>query len=180
MQRAAFTSAAVLCCLALSTAAFAQTSKATASTPAKKDAAPAVAPAPAPVSPELMKARMKPPVKGTAAIEIIATPPKPVKGELVSVVRVKNVDTGPIIGLKIDQYFYQGQKEASACTARVRNPIAAGEIVDVTVSCFAPKGAITGSNMMFTHSGGAGKVQPKQVKKFTDDAAAKPVAPAKK
>jgi hypothetical protein len=177
MQRATFTSAAILCCLALSTAAFAQASKSTASTPAKKDAAPAVAPAPPPPSPELMKARMRPAVKGTAFIEIIPGATKPVKGELVSNVKVKNVSSNPIIGLKVDQYFYAGQKEVSACTSRVRSPIAAGEIIEVPISCPAPKVAVTGSNMMFTHANGA--VKPAQVKKFTDDAAAKP-APAKK
>ena len=164
MRRLALTSSAVLCCLALATAAFAQAG----STPAKKDAAPAAAPAStAPVSPELMKARMKPPIKGTAAIEFIAGPVKVVKGEVESVIKVKNVDSGPIIGLKIDEYFYAGQKEISACTARVKHPIAAGEIVDVPISCPNPKEKATGSNLMFTHSGG-GKVKPTPVKKFTE------------
>ena len=173
---------ALLCCLALpatTTTAFAQASKSAAATP-KKDAAPAVAPAPAPVSEEVMKARMKPPVKGTAAIEFIAGPVKIVNGEVASVIKVKNVDTAPIIGLKIDEYFYAGQKEISACTARVRSPIAAGEIVDVPISCPNPKEKATGSNLMFTHSGGGGKVKPTPVKKFADATAAKPAAPAKK
>jgi hypothetical protein len=175
MKRLALTSSAILCCVAIATAAFAQSSKSAASTPSKKDATPAVAPAtaPAPVSPELMKARMKPAIKGTAAIEFIAGPVKVVKGEVESVIKVKNIDSAPIIGLKIDEYFYAGQKEISACTARVRHPIAAGEIVDVPISCPNPKEKATGSNLMFTHSGGGGKVQPKPVKKFTDETAAK-------
>lgn len=168
MRRLAFTAAALLCCLSLSTAALAQAKQA--ATTGKKDAAPAVAPA-APPSPELMKARMKPPLKGTAAIEIIPGPPKVANGEVASVIKVKNVDNAPIIGLKIDQYFYAAQKEVSACTARVRNPIAAGEIVDVPISCPNPKERVTGSNLMFTHANG--KVQPKQVKKFSEDAAKK-------
>jgi hypothetical protein len=181
MRRLALTAAAVCCCLAFAPAAFAQASKSTAAAPkttaAKKDAAPAVAPTPAPVSEELMKARMKPPVKGTAVIEIIPGSPKPVKGELVSTVKVKNVDSAPIIGLKIDQYFYAGQQEVSACTYRVRSPIAAGEIIDAPLSCPAPAARITGSNMMFTHANG--KVQPKQVKSFAD-ASAKSAATKKK
>jgi len=161
MKRLAFTFAAILCCLSLSTAAFAQAAK----TSAKADAKPAVAPAPPP-SPELVKARMKPPLKGTAAIEIIPGPPKIVNGEVASVIKVKNVDSSPIVGLKVDEYFYAAQKEVSACTARVRNPIAAGEIVDVAISCPNPKEKVTGSNLMFTHNNG--KVSPKQVKKFTE------------
>jgi hypothetical protein len=184
MKRPAFTSAAILCCLALAPAAFAQASKSAAAAPkttaAKKDAAPAVATSPAPVSEELMKARMKPPVKGTAVLEFIAGPVKVVSGEAQSVIKVKNIDNAPVIGLKIDEYFYAGQKEVSACTARVRSPIAAGEIVDVPISCPNPKEKVTGSNLMFTHSGGAGKVQPKPVKKFTEPTDTKAAATKKK
>jgi len=182
MKRAAFTVAAVVCCLGLSTAAFAQSSKSAASTPKTTTpakgaaAAPTTPPPPAPVSEEVMKARMRPPVKGTAFIEIIPSPPKPVKGELVSVVKVKNVSTNPIVGLKVDQYFYASQKEVSACTYRVRFPLAPNEITEVPLSCPSAPG-INGSNMMFTHANGA--VKPTPVKKFTDDA--KPgAAPTKK
>lgn len=169
MKRLSLTLAALFCGLALTSSAFAQAAPAKKSAPAK-DAKPAVAAAPAPVSEELMKARMRPPVKGTAAIEFIAGPVKLVGGEVQSVIKVKNTDVAPIIGLKIDEYFYAGQKEISACTARVRNPIAAGEIVDVPMSCPNPKERATGSNLMFTHSGGGGKVHPTPVKKFTEAA----------
>ena len=171
MRRLALTFTTVLCCVAFATAAFAQTSKATAKAPVKKDAAPAVAPEPPPPSPALMKARTRPPLKGTAAIEIIPGPPKVANGEVASVIKVKNVDNAPIVGLKVDEYFYAGQKEVSACTARWRYPIAASEIVDIFISCPNPKERVTGSNLMFTHANG--KVQPKQVKKFSDDTAAK-------
>jgi hypothetical protein len=170
MRRLAFTSVALFCCLAVSTAAFAQAKKTATSAPAKKDAAPAVA-APAPPSPELMKARMKPPVRGTASIEFIAGRPKVANGELQGVIRVKNVDNAPIVGLKIDEYFYANGKEVSACTSRVRAPIAAGEIVDVPISCPNPKEQANGNNLMFTHANG--KVQPKSVKSFDAPAAAK-------
>ena len=180
MKRLAFTSAAVICCLAVTTAAFAQASKSAAPTSAKKDVAPAVATTPAPVPEELMKARMRPPVKGTAYVEIIPGATKPVKGELMSVVKVKNVSPSPIAGLKVDQYFYASQKEVSACTYRVRSPIAPNEIVDVPLSCPSKVG-INGSQMMFTHANGA--VKPQSVKKFGEADDAKKAAaatPAKK
>jgi hypothetical protein len=180
MKRLAFTSASLICCLAVTTAAFAQAAKSPAPSAAKKDAAPAVAPTPVPVSEELMKARMRPAVKGTAYIEIIPGPTKPVKGELVSVIKVRNVSPSPIIGLKVDQYFYASQKEVSACTSRVRHPIAANEIAEVTMSC-PSKAGINSSNMMFTHANGA--VKPQSVKKFgeADNAKKAPAAaPAKK
>jgi hypothetical protein len=170
MKRLAFTSAALLCCLSLSTAAFAQTSKSAAKAPVKTDATPAVSTAPAPVSPELMKARMRPPVKGTATVDYIVGPTKLVKDEWITPIKVKNTSSGPIVGFRIDQYFYRVKEEVSAGTGRLRNPIAPGEIADVTIS--APmKPGVTGNTMRFAHQNGS--VQPTAVKKFTDDAAAK-------
>jgi hypothetical protein len=167
MRRFSIASVALLCCVALPTAAFAQTAKSAAKTPAKADVKPAVAPA-APPSPELMKARMRPPVKGTAIVEFMQGPAKVANGDVATIIKVRNADSAPIIGLKIDQYFYAGQKEISACTGRVRNPIAAGEIIDVTLSCPNPKERATGSNLMFTHANG--KVSPRPVKTFAEAA----------
>jgi hypothetical protein len=166
MKRLAFTSAALLCTLSLSTAVFAQAKKATApSTTPKKDATPAVATTPAPPSPELMKARMRPPVKGTATVQFIQGPSKPIKDEIVTVLKIKNTSGAPIVGFRIDQYFYKGKEEVSAGTGRLRTPLAADEIAEVTVS--APmKTGITGSQMRFSHANGA--VKPESVKKFTE------------
>jgi hypothetical protein len=161
------TSAALLCCLALSTAAFAQSAKSAAST-AKKDVAPAVAAAPP--SPEVLKARMRPPVKGTAFVEFITVSSKAVKDEIVTQLKIKNTSNAPIVGMKVDQYFYAGKQEVSAGTGRLRNPMAPGEIADITVAS-PMKPGITGNQMMFSHANG--QVKPTSVKKFTDEAAAK-------
>jgi len=172
MRRLAFSSAAFFC-LALASPPFAQAAQAT-KTAAKPDAKPATATTPAPVSEEVMKARMKPPVKGTALVEFIASPVKIVKDEIQGTIKVKNVDTAPIVGLKIDEYFYSGGKEVSACTGRVRNPIAPGEITEVAMSCPNPKATGITNNMMFSHANGT--IKPKQVKSFD----AKPAAAAPK
>jgi hypothetical protein len=170
VKRLAFLSVVLLCCLSFIPAAFAQTPKAAPS----KDATSAAAPAP--VSDELMRARMKPPLKGTAAIEFIANKPKIAKGEVQGLIKVKNVDTAPIVGLKIDEYFYSKGKEVSACTARQRSPIAPGEIVEIAITCPNPKEAVDNNNLVFTHVNG--KVQPKLVKSFGD--ASSKAAPKKK
>ena len=93
MKLAALTSVVLIGSLALAPAAFAQAAKSTAAKPAtKKDAVPAAAPAPPPPpSPELMKARMRPPVKGTAYIEVIKGQAKVVGGELRNTHKVKNI-----------------------------------------------------------------------------------------
>ena len=164
MKFAALTSAALLCSLAFAPALSAQASKAVApKAAAKKDA---VLAAPAPPSPELVKARMRPPVKGTAYIEIIKGQAKAVSGELRNTHKVKNVSAAPIVGLRVDEYFYAGQKEASVGSGRIRTALAPGEIGEITTAAELKVG-ITGSQLMFSHANG--QVKPTAVKKFTED-----------
>jgi hypothetical protein len=183
MKRLAFASTSLLCCLAIAPAAFAQAAKSTAAAPkttaAKKDATPAVAPAPAPPSPELLKARMRPPVKGTAYIEIIKGTSKRVGDEIVTVTRVKNVSDAPIAGLRIDEWWYAGGQQVSAGDARLRQPLAPGEIVEMTTKSPVKRDMSGGSQLQFTHANGG--IKPKAVKKFGEaDDAKKPAAPPAK
>jgi hypothetical protein len=171
MNRPAVTFAAILCSLALAPGAFAQAAKATATkptttskAPSVKDAVPATAAA-AP-SPELMRARMRPPVKGTAYIEIIKGQSKTIGQEIVTVTKVKNVSNAPIVGLRIDEYWYAGKTEASLGTYRSRQAIAPGEIVDAVTSSPVKPG-LTGSQLQFSHANG--NIKPTPVKKFTED-----------
>jgi hypothetical protein len=175
MKFSALTSAALVCSLALAPAAFAQASK---TAPAKgaatkgaatkgtasKDAITATAPATP--SPELVRARMRPPVKGTAYIEYIKSAPKRVGNEIQNVTRVKNISTSPIVGLRIDEYFYAGQKEASVGSGRLRTALAPGEIAQIPTAAEFKQG-ITGSQLMFSHANG--QVKPTAVKKFAED-----------
>jgi len=167
MKRVVLTSAALLCALALASAAFAQAKAAPKKTTAKKDAVPAAAPTPPPPpSPELIRARMRPPVKGTAYIEFIQSSPKAFGKEIRNTTKVKNVSEAPIVGLRIDEYFYAGQKEASMGSGRMRNALAPGEIGEISTAA-ENKPGINGSQLMFSHANG--QVKPKAVKKFTED-----------
>jgi hypothetical protein len=170
MKRLALPLSVILCCLALATAAVAQSSKSAAAKPAKKDAAPAVATAPAPVSPELMKARTRPPVKGTAFIEVIPGTSKRVGNEIVTVTKVKNVSNAPIVGLRVDEWWYAKGQQVSGGDYRMRYPLAPGEIAEMTTKSPVKPDMSGGSNLQFTHANGG--VKTTRVKKFTDDAAA--------
>jgi hypothetical protein len=176
MKFAVLTSAALLCSLGLVPAAFAQAAKtapaktapaktAPAKATASKDAA-VTATASAAPSPELVRARMRPPVKGTAYLEYIKSSPKRVGNEIQNVTRVKNVSNAPIVGLRIDEYFYAGQKEASVGSGRLRTALAPGEIAQIPTAAEF-KAGITGSQLMFTHANG--QVKPTAVKKFAED-----------
>lgn len=161
MKRITCSSAVMVGLLAVAPAAFAQAKAAP-----KKDVVPAAAAAPAPPSPEVIKARMRPALKGTAYVEIIKGTPKAVSGELRNTTKVKNVSTAPIVGLRIDEYFYIGQKEASVGSGRLRHALAPGEIAEITTAAQL-KAGITGSQLMFSHANG--QVKPTAVKKFTED-----------
>jgi len=154
MKRVAFISVVIIG-LAAAPAAFAQAAKATPATP---QAAPA---------PTVAKARMATPVKGTAYIEVIADQSKQVSGEIVQKMRVKNVSNAPIAGLRVDQYWYsKAGAQVTGDTARVRAPIAPGEIVDVELRS-PMKPDVLNNRTMFTHANG--KVDAKAVKKFVDE-----------
>ncbi len=163
MKRVALTSAALLCCLALAPAAFAQASKAGATTtPAQVAHPPPQSAIPPPV-----RARMATPVKGTAFIEVIQGQSKTVGKDVVTVTRVKNVSNAPIAGLRIDEYWYDKRlAQVSGTTERVRAPIAAGEIVEITTKS-PTKPDLYKSQQLFSHANG--KINAKAVKKFTDD-----------
>ena len=166
MKLAVLTTAALVCSLGLPPAAFAQASKpAPAKAVASKEAA-VTATAPAAPSPELVRARMRPPVKGTAYLEYIKSSPKRMGNEIQNVTRVKNISASPIVGLRIDEYFYAGQKEASVGSGRLRTALAPGEIAQIPTAA-EYKNGITGSQLMFTHANGS--VKPTAVKKFTED-----------
>jgi hypothetical protein len=165
MKLAALTSAALVCSLALAPAAFAQASKATSkSATSKKDAVPAVAPTP--MSPELIRARMRPPVKGTAYIELIKGQAKVVGKELRNTHLVKNVSNAPIVGLRVDEYFYVGQKEAAVGSGRLRTALAPGEVAELTTAAELKMG-ITNTQLVFSQANGP--VKPTAVKKFTEE-----------
>ncbi len=167
MKRVVLMSAALLCALALAPAAFAQAKAAPKKNTAKKDAVPAATPTPPPPpSPELIRARMRPPVKGIAYIEVIQGKARVVGKELQNVHKVKNVSEAPIVGLRVDEYFYIGQKEAAVGSGRLRTALAPGEIAEITTAAELKMG-ITNSQLMFSHANG--QVKPKGVKTFTED-----------
>ena len=164
MKFAVLTSAALVCSLAFAPAASAQASKAVGTKgAATKDAVPA---APAPPSPELIKARMRPPVKGTAYVELIKGTAKRVGNEIQNTHKVKNTSSAPIVGLRIDEYFYAGQKEASTGSGRLRTALAPGEIAEISTAALWQPG-ITGSQLQFSQANGP--VKPTAVKKFTEE-----------
>jgi len=166
MKRTAFLSVVLLCCLSYIPAAFAQTAKAV---PVKKDATPAVSSAPAPVPEELMKARMRPPVHGTAYIEVIKGESKRVGNDIVTTTKVKNTSEAPIVGLRLDEWWYSKGQQVSGDTAKVRYPLAPGEVAEMTTRSPIRGDMSGGSQLQFTQANGG--IKQTVVKKFSDQKA---------
>jgi hypothetical protein len=160
MNRLAFASAAACLAYALAApAAFAQ-SKASGPAPVAK-AAPST---PAPAAP----AKWVKPIKGLATVQIIRGPSKPIGPDVVTVIQVKNISTGAIHLLKIDEYWYDRKPKPEVVTGDTqvyRKPINPGDIIEMTMRSPLKPGKVLYTNQhMFSHAGGQIDVKP--VKKF--------------
>lgn len=160
MNRLAFASAAVcLGCVLAAPAAFAQ-SKASGPAPVAK-AAPST---PAPTAP----AKWVKPIKGVASIQIIRGKSKRIDRDVVTVMQIKNMSTGAIHLLKIDEYWYDKKPKPEVVTGDsqvYRKPLNPGEIVEMTMrSPLKPGKELYTNQHMFSHAGG--KIDVKEVKKF--------------
>jgi hypothetical protein len=149
MNRCAFASPlALLLCTALTSSVFAQA----------KPAAPTAAPAPP------AKAKFATPVKGEVAVQVIQGRSAFVGKEIVTKYQIKNMASGPIALLKIDEYWYDKDgKMVSTDTQRYKQPFQPGEVIELTTRAPAKPGAAR-SQATFSHANG--KVVAKAVKKF--------------
>ena len=77
---------------------------------------------------------------------------------------MKNISNAPIVGLRIDEYFYANGKEVAVGSGRLRTAIAPGEIAEITTSAELKPG-INNSQLQFSQANGP--VKPTAVKKFT-------------
>jgi len=144
MSRSALTLlVAVTSSLLFSSAAFAQ---------AAKPAAPAQAAPPA-------KARWVAPVRGTATIGMLKPVTKVVGDEVVTKIKLKNMSTGAIALLRIDEYWYDKQGTMlPGDTQRVKKPILPGEVVEIELK--VPKNPKFFQNQYkFSHANGDIKVE---------------------
>jgi len=106
------------------------------------------------------------PFKGEAQVEMMKGQGKTEGNLLVTKFKVKNMASGPLVGFKVDEYWYnaKGQTVSGSQTFRSLKPFMPGEIIEVTLK--SPKTADMARNMtMFAHQNG--KVKVKQVTKFS-------------
>jgi hypothetical protein len=154
MKRSAFVCVtAFLCSLAFAPLVLAQAAKATPATPTA-------------TPPTTAKAKFVPLIKGTASIEVIQGKSAKVGNDIVTVMKVKNVSTGSIGLLRIDELWYDKDlKQVTGDSQAIRRAILPGEVVEVTMKSPA-KPNLYKSQYAFSHANG--KIDAKAVKKFTE------------
>lgn len=165
MKRFAFASSVIVLLAFSAISVLAQSKPAQA--PATKAAAPTTSATPAatqqaPAAP----AKFIKPLKGMADIQFMEVSAKHIGGDIVTVLKVKNMSNAPISLLKVDEYWYNKATPPAVTTGDTqayRKPFMPGEIIELTLK--APyKPDINVSQYMFSHAGG--QVTPKRVKKF--------------
>lgn len=161
MRRFALTAATCLVIILAAPAVFAQ-SKKTVPPPADQTKPRAVAAAPTTQAPAAPVKYYKP-VKGIATIQIIRSDPKRVKDDLVTKIKIKNMSSGSIALLKVDEYYYKGKDVVTGDTQSYRKPFNPGEIIEITMRSPFKLG-LTSSQYMYSHVNG--KIDVKAVKKF--------------
>ncbi len=155
MKRFAFASSVMLLLTLVAATVFAQGKAAQA--PATK-AAPTAAAAPA------VPAKFVKTLKGTADIQFIQMPSKKVGGDIVTVLKIKNLSPLAVSLLKVDEYWYDKSRQVVTGDSQpYRKPFMPGEIIEITMkSPYKPD--LTMSQYQFSHAGG--HVNLKRVKKF--------------
>jgi hypothetical protein len=153
MSRSALTSfAAVASALILTSTALLAQAKPAQPSPAQETAAPAA------------KAKWVPPVRGTAVIHMLAPDTKVVKDEVVTKIKLKNMSTGSIALLRVDEYWYDRERQMlPGDSQRIKKPILPGETIEIELR--VPKNPKFFQNQYkFSHANGA--IDAKLVKKL--------------
>lgn len=111
------------------------------------------------------KPKLVSPVRGEAQIQLLDPVVKAEGNMIVTTIKVKNVSTGPIAGLKVDEFWYDkaGQPVTGAPTFRHRKPLMPGEVIDVVLRVPRVPG-MDRNQFRFEHANGV--VKPTKVKKF--------------
>jgi hypothetical protein len=99
--------------------------------------------------------RLVTPIYGEANIQITKPATKVLGKEIITTLFVKNVDSAPIAGLIIDQYWYDTAGNAlGADRYRHPKPLQPGEVIEVTIKT-TREGNMSRNKLGFSHAHGA-------------------------
>lgn len=104
------------------------------------------------------------PMRGLVEVQYLKPDTKVVKNDVVTVIKVKNVSSGPVARLKVEEYWWDKNNNPVAVNGDwARRPVMPGEIVTFTIT--TPRDPrMFRNNYKFSHA--YGDVKPKLVPKF--------------
>jgi hypothetical protein len=107
------------------------------------------------------------PFKGEALLEMMPSKASNEGNLVVTKFKVKNVSPGPLVGFKVEEFWYnaKGQTVSGSQAFRLQKPFMPGDVVEVTLK--SPKTPDMARKLTtFSHQHGKVK-NPKQVQKFS-------------
>jgi len=108
------------------------------------------------------------PLKGQGHIEVLAPQSSQQGNLLVTKMKVKNVSSGPLVGFKAEEYWYnaKGETVSGSPVFRLPKPFMPGEVIEVTLR--SPKEPTMNRTLRtFGHQNGS--IKATQVAKFKAD-----------
>jgi hypothetical protein len=98
--------------------------------------------------------KLMPPIYGEAKLEITKPATKVNGNEVITTLMIKNMESAPIAGLQIDEYWYDAAgSPLGATTYRHPRPLQPGEVIAVTLKTNRV-GKLSRNKVGFTHAHG--------------------------
>ena len=89
----------------------------------------------APAAPAAAPGKLAPPVRGQAELGYTKPVTKRTGTNIVTTIKVKNLSTGAIAGLKVDEFWYDKAGDpVTGDTFRYRKPLQPQEVIEVTLT----------------------------------------------
>ena len=107
---------------------------------------------------EAQERRLVAPVRGEAVIEYTKPATKVSANEVVTVIRLKNINKAPIAGLRVEENWYAGGNPVGGDTYRHPRPLPPDAVIEITLSTPRRPG-MSSPQYVFTHANGTIKPQ---------------------
>lgn len=112
---------------------------------------------------EAQQRRLVAPVRGEALLQYTKPATKATASEVITVIRVKNVNSAPIAGLRVEENWYAGGNPVGGDTYRHPRPLAPEAVIEITLRTPRRPG-MSSPQYVFSHANGT--IKPELVGKL--------------
>lgn len=107
---------------------------------------------------EAQERRLVAPVRGEAILEYTKPATKVTDKEVITVIRVRNANTAPIAGLRVEENWYRAGNPVGGDIYRHPRPLQPGEVIEITLRTPRLAG-MSNPQYVFSHANGTIKPQ---------------------